>query len=424
MEKLLSSGTSTESLSLLDNHILFQQIMLLLLKESANMKEEGDLCSRDELTVQWAEDEQYEAEKAVEQSIAYLHTAYSEQIQIGKLARDAHMSRWQYGNLFKTLTGRTPIEYLTVLRIGISKQMMAGEPVPRLREIAGRVGFQDEYYFSRRFKQTTGCSPSAYRAAGSLPPRMVCLQYLGELLALGIRPVAAERTMLKLLRNQAYGISALDESGLTEALVKLQPELIIYPSFTSPLLARQLRRIAPALELPWQEDVYTRLRRLGIMFGREKAAEDWINRYLSRAFYWRNRLQNIIGPQESASAFAVHHGLYVYTGHHFGHTLYQGMQFAVPEAVRALIEREPGRKWKRISPQQLPEFAGDRIFLAYPTAGQDASEALRLMKIPEWNDLAAVREARAHTIELSLANYNPLTLDAHLEAVGGIIADS
>ncbi len=277
LERLMAAE-GAEGPRQLEQHILFQQIMLLLWKGKRGNDERD--WTAEGLKEQWADEEHQEAEQAVEKTIAYLHSSYRDPIQIGKLAQDAHMSRWQYGSLFKSLTGRTPMGYLTALRISLSRQLLADESAPRLREIAGRVGFQ-------------------HRAAA-----------------------------------------------------------------------------------------------------------------------WRDRLRGAIGQGETASAFVVHHGLYVYSDHHFGHTLYRGLGYAAPESVSRMMEREPGTKWKRISPEQMADYAGDRIFMALPSAGPDAVEAQELLNTPSWRNLPAVQAGRVHFMDLTLANYNPLTLDAHLNAVG------
>ena len=41
--------------------------------------------------------------------------------------------------------------------------------VPTNREIADRLGFCDEYHFSRRFKQVVGLSPKEFRALARSP---------------------------------------------------------------------------------------------------------------------------------------------------------------------------------------------------------------------------------------------------------------
>ncbi|WP_277469520.1 MULTISPECIES: helix-turn-helix domain-containing protein [unclassified Paenibacillus] len=93
----------------------------------------------------------------MEHTLTFLHTHYRDNLQIGGLARDAHISRWQYGNLFKSLTGRTPIEYLTALRITLSRQLLANGPDVRLREIAGRVGFFENIRQGALLEKRTVC---------------------------------------------------------------------------------------------------------------------------------------------------------------------------------------------------------------------------------------------------------------------------
>ncbi|OAS14905.1 helix-turn-helix domain-containing protein [Paenibacillus oryzisoli] len=141
----------------LQNHILFQQLMLQLWKEHASM-ETDELWKIEDMQSQWHHEERYEDETAVEQTISYMHEHYNEHMLIGTLALDAHMTRWHYGQVFKSLTGQTPMDYLTALRIVLSKQLLAVNPGARLRDIAGKVGFHDEFYYSRRFKKMTGIS--------------------------------------------------------------------------------------------------------------------------------------------------------------------------------------------------------------------------------------------------------------------------
>ncbi|HYF48102.1 MAG TPA: AraC family transcriptional regulator [Planctomycetota bacterium] len=65
--------------------------------------------------------------------------------------------------LFRQATGKTPLEYLTQLRMDEACQLLkvGGFSV---KEIAARVGFSDPYYFSRTFKQVMKVSPTEYLA--------------------------------------------------------------------------------------------------------------------------------------------------------------------------------------------------------------------------------------------------------------------
>ena len=70
-----------------------------------------------------------------------------------------HMRR-----LFKQQTGRTPVEYLTHIRIEAAKKLISGMKSSDITVtgIAQRVGYSDISYFSRAFRKATGKAPTEY----------------------------------------------------------------------------------------------------------------------------------------------------------------------------------------------------------------------------------------------------------------------
>ena len=63
--------------------------------------------------------------------------------------------------LFKQQVGVSLNKYLTNLRINKAKALMCSDL--QIGDIAEMVGFQDQLYFSRVFKQSTGLSPREYK---------------------------------------------------------------------------------------------------------------------------------------------------------------------------------------------------------------------------------------------------------------------
>ena len=63
---------------------------------------------------------------------------------------------------FKSVFQVNMIAYLTSLRIGHAKEFLANPDI-RIKDIASLVGFEDEKYFSRQFRKTTGMTPNEYR---------------------------------------------------------------------------------------------------------------------------------------------------------------------------------------------------------------------------------------------------------------------
>lgn len=64
---------------------------------------------------------------------------------------------------FKEEYEKTPQEYLTFLRINLSKNLLVQDSFIGIDDVARRCGFKDNYYFSTCFKKHTGYSPSEYR---------------------------------------------------------------------------------------------------------------------------------------------------------------------------------------------------------------------------------------------------------------------
>ncbi|MDG0808733.1 helix-turn-helix domain-containing protein [Cohnella rhizosphaerae] len=112
-----------------------------------------------------------------------------------RLAREAGCSARQYARIFKSLTGNSPIKHLTGLRMAEAKRRLATEEAS-LANLSGSLGFTDPFHFSRVFKRHEGLAPSVYARARRQGARIVAFQYLGELLALGLKPLGAPTALM------------------------------------------------------------------------------------------------------------------------------------------------------------------------------------------------------------------------------------
>lgn len=68
-------------------------------------------------------------------------------------------------------------EYRDMLLLQRSCRLLVETSSP-IKEVAGALGFSDVYYFSRRFHQLAGCTPTEYRRAHAVPdggvPKRIC----------------------------------------------------------------------------------------------------------------------------------------------------------------------------------------------------------------------------------------------------------
>ncbi|CAG7651319.1 HTH-type transcriptional activator RhaS [Paenibacillus solanacearum] len=393
---LLDQWEAVDGLVLLRLQARFQELAVLLLEQRQACTPLG-------------------VEREVEETIHYLNREYAKDIRIEKLAERTALSRWKYNDMFKAMTGKTPVQYLTELRIDRAKQLLVGSG-QRLKEIAEQTGFRDEYYFSRRFKQSVGVSPTRFVRIQSRAARICSLHSLGDLLPLGIVPIGTDRNLAEQGCAETRNIQSMEEPLDMEKLLALQPDLIVCPSYMPRQHYDCLAAIAPTALWDWQDDIYVRLGKLGRLLGRSAKAKEWIETYRNKALSARRKLEAYVQPGESAAAFVYcRKGLYVYGGHNFGHTLYEGLGFVPPDPVRTLMAKEKPLKWRKISPEDLPLYAGDRVFMAVENQDRSSRPFLEMLKSETWNRLQAVVNQRVYIVERRWGLYDALTLERHLD---------
>lgn len=92
----------------------------------------------------------------------YLEEHYAENFKMSFLAEKFNMSESHFRKLFKGFTGLSPVEYRNGLRIEHAKELLSRNTVS-VSEVARAVGIEDQFYFSRIFKEAEGVSPLGYK---------------------------------------------------------------------------------------------------------------------------------------------------------------------------------------------------------------------------------------------------------------------
>jgi AraC-like DNA-binding protein len=87
-----------------------------------------------------------------------------ERVTVPAMAAACHLSVSQFRRSFRASTGRSPLAFLTALRMADAKALLSqGAP---MKEVAGQTGYRDVFHFMRVFRKATGQTAGAFIAAG------------------------------------------------------------------------------------------------------------------------------------------------------------------------------------------------------------------------------------------------------------------
>ena len=84
------------------------------------------------------------------------------ELSLAEFAQSVNLSVWRLCHIFKSDVGMPPMRYLRGLRMERAKDLLESSFLS-VKEIAYRVGLNDESHFVRDFKSTYGSSPALYR---------------------------------------------------------------------------------------------------------------------------------------------------------------------------------------------------------------------------------------------------------------------
>lgn len=100
--------------------------------------------------------------RRIVQAKLFIDSNYSENIDLDNLADEAYFSKFHFVRQFKKIYSKTPHQYLTLVRIEKSMQLLQTEA--HVSEVCFSVGFESLSSFSGLFKRIVGLTPSAYQA--------------------------------------------------------------------------------------------------------------------------------------------------------------------------------------------------------------------------------------------------------------------
>ena len=98
--------------------------------------------------------------------VRYVDRSFAQPLYLEELAEEYEFNYSYCSELFKRVTGRPFTTYVRQRRVDQAKRLLTSTD-EAIMEIAEKVGFEDQGYFSRVFRSITGISPSVFRETQS-----------------------------------------------------------------------------------------------------------------------------------------------------------------------------------------------------------------------------------------------------------------
>ena len=244
------------------------------------------------------------------------------------------------------------------------------------------------------------------------PKRVVVLgSYAGNVMSLGVNIVGVDSwsKMNPRFEKKLKGVEEVSDENL-EKIIKLKPDLIIGLSTTKNV--DKLKKIAPTVTYTYDKvDYLTQHVEIGKLLNKEKEAQSWINDFKKRAAKSGSDIKAKIGDDTTVSVIEnFDKQLYVF-GDNWGRgteILYQEMKLKMPEKVKDMALKDG---YYAISPEVLPEYAGDYLIFSKNQDGDTSFE-----KTDTYKNIPAVKNN--HVFEANAKEFyfnDPITLDYQLD---------
>lgn len=131
----------------LGNFIYISQLMSLILSE-VYYREKAD-----ESSVQ---------NRHVTMVIRFMYENLTRSLTLDEISKEVRLSRSYLNTIFKTQTGRSPVEFFIHIKMQEACKLLKNTDM-YIYEVSSKLGYEDQYYFSRIFKKVVGVSPKDYK---------------------------------------------------------------------------------------------------------------------------------------------------------------------------------------------------------------------------------------------------------------------
>lgn len=248
------------------------------------------------------------------------------------------------------------------------------------------------------------------------PKRIISDYYLGEFLAVGVKPIIASPYALNnpYLKDDIEGIEPMNITSSETTLEQFsaaKPDLIVTITEAD---YEKYSKIAPTVYIQdgKRSDDET-FEYIASLVGKEKEAKDYIEKFLQKAEEHKQEIQDIVKDQTVSIVEVWPQQIYT-MGSHFargGRILYDLWDLKAPEKIqKEMVDGD--KQYEVVSLEVLPEYAGD--FVLYGVL--DGTDPAFVTSSNLWNSLPAVKNGKTLPYEqVSFMHRDPITQSKQLE---------
>lgn len=248
------------------------------------------------------------------------------------------------------------------------------------------------------------------------PKRIISDYYLGEFLAVGVKPIIASPYALNnpYLKDDIEGIEPMNITSSETTLEQFsaaKPDLIVTITEAD---YEKYSKIAPTVYIQdgKRSDDET-FEYIASLVGKEKEAKDYIEKFLQKAEEHKQEIQDIVKDQTVSIVEVWPQQIYT-MGSRFargGRILYDLWDLKAPEKIqKEMVDGD--KQYEVVSLEALPEYAGD--FVLYGVL--DGTDPAFVTSSNLWNSLPAVKNGKTLPYEqVSFMHRDPITQSKQLE---------
>lgn len=137
----------TEGNYTLGNFIYISQVLQLILAETYHREKRNGTNQQN---------------KYVTTVVRYMYKHLHENLTLEQISEEFDLSKSYLYSIFRKNTGHAPLDFFISLKMKEACKLLRLTDI-YIYEVAGRLGYKDQYYFSRVFKKVIGVSPREYK---------------------------------------------------------------------------------------------------------------------------------------------------------------------------------------------------------------------------------------------------------------------